>query len=118
MPFRNILRDLVETVPGARGAVFVDPEGEYVELYCIGEADEMKLAGAHQGIVLNTFSSASGELGMGNPRTLYVRNDGIDLFAHTLKDGYFVLLTTDPKGVPGRTLWELSRAARKIEAEI
>lgn len=121
MAFGAILQDLVGRVPHARGAVFVDGEGEYVELYTTDGAageDDMKLTGAHEGIVLNMFAEAARNSSQGAPRELYVRNQELDVFACMLKDGYFVLLTREPKGVPGQALFELRRAARAIEAEI
>lgn len=118
MPFRGILENLVERVPGARGAVFVDSEGEYVELFSRGDDHEMKLAGAHQGIVLSMFSDAGNNAGTGGPKELFVRNDEVNLFARMLKDGYFVLLTTQPGGIAAQALRELRQAAREIEDEI
>ena len=121
MSFAAILKDLVTRVPHARGAVFVDSEGEYVELFStdgVDGEDDMKLAGAHEGIVLNMFAEAARNSDQGTPRELYVRNTDLDVFACMLKDGYFVLLTRAPRGIPGHALHELRRAARAIEAEI
>ena len=118
MSFVAILEDLVNSVPNARGAVFVDDEGEYVEFFSKDAGEQMKLAGAHQGVVLSMFAEAGAAAGAGAPKVLYVQNADVDLFTKMLKDGYFVLLATERGGLPASAMRQLSLAAAKIEAEI
>ncbi|HUJ27975.1 MAG TPA: hypothetical protein VLW85_18265, partial [Myxococcales bacterium] len=50
MPFRRMLDELLAQAPGARGAVFCDFEGEFVELVIRDPAltdYDMKVYGAH-----------------------------------------------------------------------
>lgn len=47
MPFKAILRKLVEDTPHASGAVVADWEGEAVEHHCLYDDYELKLLGAH-----------------------------------------------------------------------
>ncbi len=51
--FADILKAVVDRVPGAIGATFVDWEGEAVDQWGSVPALEMQLAGAHWSIVLN-----------------------------------------------------------------
>lgn len=53
MPFHAILKDLVDTVPDAVGAILVDWEGEAVQEYCHCDSYEMRFVGAHKGIILS-----------------------------------------------------------------
>ena len=52
MPFKRLLTNLVESVPGATGAILADWEGEAVEQHCQGDPFEMKVTAAHWGILL------------------------------------------------------------------
>lgn len=53
MPFHAILKNLVDTVPHAVGAILVDWEGEAVQEYCHCDSYDMRFVGAHKGIVLS-----------------------------------------------------------------
>lgn len=52
MPFHTILKNLVDTVPHAVGAILVDWEGEAVQEYCHCDTYDMRFVAAHNGIVL------------------------------------------------------------------
>lgn len=52
MPFRAILKDLVDAVPHAVGAILVDWEGEAVQEYCHCTPYDIRFVAAHQGVVL------------------------------------------------------------------
>ena len=52
MPFHAILKELVDTVPHAVGAILVDWEGEAVQEYCHCDSYDMRFVAAHKGIVL------------------------------------------------------------------
>jgi len=53
MPFHIILKDLVDTVPNAVGAILVDWEGEAVQEYCHCDSYDIRFVAAHKGIVLS-----------------------------------------------------------------
>lgn len=52
MPFRAILKELVDAVPRAVGAVLVDWEGEAVQEYCHCPPYDIRFVAAHQGVIL------------------------------------------------------------------
>lgn len=52
MPFQAILKNLVETVPGAVGAILVDWEGEAVQEYCHCAPYDIRFVAAHKAVVL------------------------------------------------------------------
>lgn len=53
MPFQSILKNLVESVPGAVGAILVDWEGEAVQEYCHCAPYDIRFIGAHNGVILS-----------------------------------------------------------------
>jgi hypothetical protein len=55
----------VASVPGAWGAIFVDFEGEAVDLYATNDAYEVKLAGAHAGLLWSRVVTAGKEAVLG-----------------------------------------------------
>ena len=53
MSFKKVLAEIVRTTPDGIGAVLVDDEGEMIDIFTTGDIFQMKLVGAHQGIVLS-----------------------------------------------------------------
>jgi len=60
MPFKRILKDLVDLVPQAVGAIMVDWEGEAVQEYCHCDPYRIRFIAAHQEIILNRFRELHG----------------------------------------------------------
>lgn len=61
MPFQTILKELVETVPHAVGAILVDWEGEAVQEYCHCDPYDIRFVAAHKGIILSRLRETNGE---------------------------------------------------------
>lgn len=53
MSLQRILKELVDPIPEAVGAIMVDWEGEAVVEHCLGDPYEIRFFGAHQGIILS-----------------------------------------------------------------
>ena len=114
--FRDVLRALVQSVPGAWGAIFVDWEGEAVDLFATSDEYEVKLAGAHTGLLLNRVVAAGKQTELGRTRSALMRAEGNDFYLHTLDEEYFVLLATKPTraGLARQRLSEAVRELRKL----
>jgi len=61
MPFHSILKNLVDTVPHAVGAILVDWEGEAVQEYCHCDSYDMRFIAAHKGIVLSRLRETNAD---------------------------------------------------------
>jgi predicted regulator of Ras-like GTPase activity (Roadblock/LC7/MglB family) len=100
MPFQYILTNLLVDVPGAQGAIFLDPEGEAVELVSHrATAYELKLEGAYHGIFLRRASQLAGLVGAGELERLAITGRQIQVMSRVLKDGYYLVLVLEP-GTP------------------
>jgi hypothetical protein len=90
-----MLTTLVERVPGARGAVFCDHEGESVELVLrdpqLSEY-EMKIVGAQLAAVWLSLQDGSSQSGIGPIQELHVICASGSLICRSLPDGYYVVL--------------------------
>jgi predicted regulator of Ras-like GTPase activity (Roadblock/LC7/MglB family) len=97
--FRTILEELVGSTPGAIGALFLDWEGEAVEV--VGDrpldADEhgLKITGAYQGIFLTQLRDLCSRLDAGRPHRFKIDFETTRVFSYDLKDGYYVVLVVD-----------------------
>jgi predicted regulator of Ras-like GTPase activity (Roadblock/LC7/MglB family) len=63
MPFKPLLNALVERVPGAQGAIIADWEGESVDQVGIMDDYDLKLIGAHKGVILHSMRDVVDRLG-------------------------------------------------------
>ena len=119
MPFKDILGLLVESVRGGVGAVLVDDQGESVDVFTHGDSYEIRLAGAHHGIILTLLEKIMESSGNGDRlHSLSIRSE---LLAYTIMpvgEGLFVVLMQDETGIPSQGLKALRNAAREITALI
>lgn len=109
MPFTAVLRELCSSVPGARGAVFVDYEGESVQRAVLDEtlsAYDLDVAGAHAAPILAAAAGAC----------RFLRLHGVEgcTYIHAVKDDYSVVLITRPDVLTAQATWRLRRAAVRL----
>lgn len=123
--FDSILQSLVESVPGARGAVFCDGEGETVQ--CVGasgRADpgsrddyELRVAAAQLAEPLDVACGRATEL-LGQPEEFCIRGRRETLLVRMLPDGYYLLLCLAPEAVTAVGLRQLREAAVLVQREM
>lgn len=114
MDFRDVLRELVGAVPGAWGAVFVDFEGEAVDLYAVSDAYEVKLAGAHAGLLWARIVAAGKDAALGRSWAVSVAAERNRFFVHSIDTDYFVLLATAASSPAGRARYEVGKAVEAL----
>lgn len=118
MVFKEILKGAVDGLPGATGAILADWEGESVEFYFTGPDYDIKLLGAHEGILLNLINEAAGNNGHGDVKALLMTMDEGKVVVQPLKDGYYLVLLLGRAANTGRALRGAGTAASKIIEEL
>jgi len=120
MPFGKILRQLIDTVPGAVGAVFADWEGEAVDQASNnGDSYHIKFLGAHHGILLSSVNRISDQVEMGEPRYITIKTEKTDYYTTPIHDGYFVVLAVKSGNAPqGLAHFALKKAVKHIRDEM
>lgn len=116
--FKEILKEAVKGLPGAVGAVFVDWEGESVDWFFPGSDYDIRLLGAHQGILLNLVNEAVRSAGQGSVRAMISCSTEAKVLVHPLKDGYFLVTLLERGANSGRAMQELRRTAKILAEEI
>ena len=117
MPYRRILETLLARVAGARTALLLDVQGEVV----VGAGDlgeRQRLIGAYQGILLGMASRTAGRFGAGDIRSLVWRHDGGSVVLTTLKDGYYLVVSLDRRGLPAVAARHCQAARVRLDEEI
>ena len=114
MPFRAIMKDLVDGTPGATGAIFIDWEGEAVDQYAVdGEVYQLKVMGAYKGVILGLINEAQKNTDSGQVRTVSIKMENYNVLIAPVKEGYAVTLVLESGAIMSRAAY---RAGRAVEA--
>lgn len=119
MPFQYLLTNLLVDVPGAQGAIFLDPEGEAVEFVSRSATPyELKLEGAYHAVFLRQAARLATVSITGPLERLAIMGAQIKVLSHMLRAGYYLVLIMDratPISVAGEAM---KRTARALDEEI
>jgi predicted regulator of Ras-like GTPase activity (Roadblock/LC7/MglB family) len=116
--FADILREMVERVPGAVGAIFADWEGEAVDQFAHIPQLDIQLVGAHWGIVLTQATRGLERVGIGHVDELTIEaQDGMVLIRR-VTDRYYVVLQAKRDAHLATARRELERSAQTLLGEM
>lgn len=116
--FGELLAELVGTVPGAVGAVFVDWDGESVDQFGHIPELDIRIIGAHWGIVVNLTRRLLEKSKYGKPEEIILSSEKRDVIIKTVTPEYFVVLTMKRGAHLGYALKEMTRVTHLIRAEM
>lgn len=118
--FQLILNELVATTSGALAAIFLDYDGETVNLACDRDLSDhdLRIIGAYQGIFLTRLRALCAETSMGEPRRIKFDYEQHAVLSYDLRDGYYVVLLVDHTANEGLAWRRLERAREKLLAEM
>jgi predicted regulator of Ras-like GTPase activity (Roadblock/LC7/MglB family) len=114
--FSNVLRGVVERVPGARGAIFLDSEGESIDEFSENTVTGVRLVGAHVGIVLGLARDRQNLIG--RPEEIIVETANAILIAQAIDERYLVVLEASHDAPLGLMRHALSLAAASLRAQL
>jgi len=118
VPFKTLLTNLVEAVPGASGAILADWEGESVEQFCYGDPFEMKVTAAHWGILLTLLKGVQEKYATGPVREAVISTDRQHVIAGNLGDDYALVMTMSQNVLPLVALRSFRETAGLLMKEI
>jgi predicted regulator of Ras-like GTPase activity (Roadblock/LC7/MglB family) len=119
MPFKGILAALVSADLGACSAILADWEGEAVDWLSSGRcADEIKLVGAHLGIVLNQMYRIAVAAGSGDVQEIAIRMHGADWFVFPITSEYYLAVTSEHRGQRAKICHVAQRCVERLQVEV
>ena len=118
--FRLILDELLVTTHGALAALFLDWEGETVELVCDRDLSDhaLRILGAYQGIFLDQLRTLCATADAGLPRRFKLQFEAMTVMSYDVKDGYYVVLLVDATANEGMAWRRLDRCRERLIAEM
>lgn len=120
MPFKRMLEDLVNRVPGGDAALFADKEDEAIAAYTAAEDTEygIKVVGAHHGILLRRAREVLSGMRMGDTREIIFEHEKLQVLASLVDGQYYLVLTFSGIENLGRARYEMRRAVKDIAQEL
>jgi predicted regulator of Ras-like GTPase activity (Roadblock/LC7/MglB family) len=95
--YRGILDELLATTSGAFAAIFLDFEGETVQLVCDRDLSDhdLRIVGAYQALFWERLRRASKKTKIGSPLRFMIEFESLLILCSDLKDGYHVVMLLD-----------------------
>jgi len=118
VPFKSLLNLLIERVPGAQGAIVADWEGEAVEHVGIMDDYDLKVIGAHKGVILHSMRDVVDRLGDDELKEIIITTKQAQTLVLPVTDDYYLVLTLDRSDMLGRALLEARRCIQALYQEI
>lgn len=118
MPFKSLLNALIERVPGAQGAILADWEGEAVEHVGAMDDYDLKVIGAHKGVVLHSMREVVARLGNDELKEIIITTQHTQTLILPVTKDYYLVLTLDRSDMLGRALLEARRCIQALYREI
>lgn len=118
--FRLILNEMLVTTAGALAALFLDYEGETVELVCDRDLNDhdLRILGAYQGIFLTRLRAMCSQTGAGEPQRFKIEFAENSVLSFDVKDGYYLVLLVDGTANEGLAWRKLERCRERLLAEM
>ena len=118
--FRLILNELLATTAGAQAALFLDWEGETVELACDHDLSdhELRIIGAYQGIFLDRLRALCAKVEAGEPRRFKIELAMHVVLSYDVKDGYYVVLLANTSFNEGLAWRRLEKCRERLIGEM
>ena len=118
MSFKALLGQLVSSVPGAQGAILADWEGEAVDQVGLMDDYELKIIGAHKGVILHNMREVVARLGDDRLSEIIITTTTAQTLVLPVTEDYFLVLTLDRSASLGRALFEARRCTQALQKEI
>jgi hypothetical protein len=118
--FRLILNEMLATTRGSLAAIFLDWEGETVELVCDRDLNDhdLRILGAYQGIFLDKLRTLCSNADAGPPQRFKIEFADTRVLSFDVKDGYYIVLLVDASANEGLAWRKLERCREQLLAEM
>lgn len=118
MSFKLVLEELVSSVEGAEGAIFLEVDGEAVEWYAPDNGDRLRLRAAYIAVVLQASRTLASHLNIGTTRQMLLTYEGAKFIIEELGSGYFLALEVSVSTNVAQARNRMEPAAASLRADI
>lgn len=117
--FQYVLANLLANNDDALGALFLDDNGETVDLACAGYTPyQMRVVGAYLGIYLRQIEKLFTDNDLGSPRVVHIEKRDIHIYAMPLPDGYYLVLVQRRPALVAHARITMADVAQQLTHEL
>ncbi|MEA3363038.1 MAG: roadblock/LC7 domain-containing protein [Thermodesulfobacteriota bacterium] len=117
MPFKSLLNRLLEDIPGALGAIIVDWEGESVDQVARVDEYDIKVLGAHSGVILSHLRGALSRVDGGILEDVVIRTDQNKTLVAPLTEDYLLILQLGLESITARATYKMRCCIEELRSE-
>ena len=118
MPFKSLLTQLLDDIPGALGAIIVDWEGEAVDQVSLLNEYEIKVLGAHSGIILSQLKEALSRTDCGALNEVVIRTGQNKTLIVPLTEDYLLILQLGTESVAAFATYKMGECVAALRSEL
>jgi hypothetical protein len=118
--YRGILDGLLATTSGAFAAIFLDWEGETIQLVCDRDISDhdLRIVGAYQALFFDRLRQACKKTKIGPPLRFMLEFDTLLVLSTDLKDGYHIVMLLDADADEVSAWRQIDLSREKLLAEL
>lgn len=118
MSFEVILKNLVDQVPQAIGAILVDWEGEAVMEHCHCDPYDIRFIAAHKGIILARLKEIESSAQIGEVEDVVVTSSKGHLVIGCINEDYSLVMNIERSCPVALALYPFRKAITELKREI
>jgi len=118
MAMEVILKNLVDLVPQAIGAIVVDWEGEAVMEHCHCDPYDIRFIAAHQSIIVGRLKKMQSAVQIGEVEELVITSSGGHLLVGCINNDYSLVMNVERSCPVAQTLCHFRRAISELKREM
>lgn len=117
--FSHILKEMVQSIPGALGAIFIDWEGESVgEFSYQGEAADIRILGAQWGVIYYLFQTRLEKLRQEELTMMMLRLAQQTIVVTRTTEIYLLVLSMSSEGSLAQAMEVCRRTSLRLRREM
>lgn len=117
MEFKDVLKEVVDSVDGAVAALIIASDGIPVEEYYAEKILDLSDLGAEASAMIKDVENAATELRLGAAKEFSIISDLCGIIMRKINSDYYFGLVIKPDGNYGKGRFALKRAIPKVETE-
>ena len=118
MLLKSLIGEIVAQIPGALGAVLIDWEGEAVEHESRMDDYELKVMGAHHGVILNSLRRAAERLDETSVEEVTIQAGNMTIMVIPVNKDYFLVISLEKQALVAQARAVVQAYFQKLKAEI
>lgn len=118
MSVEILLKELVDSVPQAIGAILVDWEGEAVLEHCHCDPYDIRFIAAHKSIILARIKKIHSDARLGEVEDMVVTSDKGHLIIGCIDREYSLVMNAERTSPVALALYHFRRAVSELKKEI